>query len=145
MTGRKHYLSDKEIDAKIARLVRSPDASIAAKGIEIHQKRQAAVEAARPKDKKSADELVEEAVSGKYGLALVAAIWLDTVAEHGPRYNLDALGKTFRELAPNIRRDYPDIFAKMLGELDADCRASLEEMAAWRPVVVVGGKYKSAA
>jgi hypothetical protein len=97
------HLSEKEIDAKIARLVRSPDAGVVAKGIELHPKRLAAQEANRPEaepddPRKISREMLE--LISPVGLAIV---WAETVLRCA---GWNALN--LAEFVPCLASNYPE-------------------------------------
>ena len=101
-------ISDKEIDAKISKLIRSPDSTVSLKAMEVHQRREAARKEAQAAgetpDYRSA---VEECFSteGIYAAPVVARGWADYVLS-APYFELWAsfLKKRFPELWDKYRQ-----------------------------------------
>jgi hypothetical protein len=74
-------------------------------------------------------EATREMLACYRGLGHVALSYLGAIEHFGPRFNFDAL-PLFDELAPQISRDYPEIWERLLEALDADSRADAEATAA---------------
>jgi hypothetical protein len=120
-------ISDREIDAKIAKLIRSADSNVALKATEIHAKRAAvrlereAASGSTPTLAESARELLSD--YGEMGVGLVA---LSAFAS-GINFQLPP----FREIVPHIKRDWPDLWSKLLAGLEKtnpDSRVKLVEL-----------------
>jgi hypothetical protein len=69
-----------------------------------------------------------EIINGEFGLAFAVVIFAHEIASLGPRFNLNALGGCSSEFAPNIRAEFPDLWRRILGRLDADCKRQAEAM-----------------
>jgi hypothetical protein len=131
-------ISDKEIDAKVARLIRSGDPNVVIKAAELHSRR----EAARKEAENNEPELPFHVVMlneargllgcGVGGLLHVAAMHLGIIGDYGPRVAFTAL-PLFSELAPNIKAEYPEVWQRILNSLDADCRREAERLALATP------------
>jgi hypothetical protein len=101
-------ISDKEIDAKISKLIRSPDSTVSLKAMEVHQRREAvrkeAQAAGETLDYKSA---VDDAFNteGIYAAPVIARGWPDYVLA-APYFELWAsfLKKRFPELWDKYRK-----------------------------------------
>jgi hypothetical protein len=83
----------------------------------------------------SLDELIREMLNYGAGLGIVASLYLDQVKQRGPHMKLAGL-PLFKQMAPAIAREFPDIYARLVGYLDECCRADALEMAAAAPVPV---------
>jgi hypothetical protein len=135
-------ISDKEIDARIAKLVRSPDPNVSLKAVEAHAKRQAvrreleATKGDNPTWDESAVELLGSC--GEMGVGVVAVLAL---AE-----GVDISYSPLKEIAPHIKRDWPDIWGKMLSQIG---RNNPDTQARWieygdAPLLDLGKFAKSA-
>jgi hypothetical protein len=126
-------ISDREIDAKIAKLIRSADSNVSIKAMELHAKRETAREDAGKEEEEPFEDFVKNearqilgSVFG--GLLSVASMHLGIIKQLGPRVNFVTL-PLFAELAPNIKDEYPEIWLRILNGLDAECRAEAERFA----------------
>ena len=121
-------ISDKEIDAKIAKLIRSPDSNVSLKAMEMHAKRETA-QASVVKEEELSPEDDARGILGSIfgGLLGVAAMQLGIITKYGPRLNFKAV-PLFKELAPNIKVEFPEVWTRILSLLDADCRAEAEQL-----------------
>jgi len=127
-------ISDKEIDAKISKMIRSADSNVSLKAMEVFAKREAARKEAEGNKPELPPELalLNEARCllgcGLGGLLHVAALHLGIIGDYGPRLNFAAL-PLFSELAPNIKAEYPEVWQHILNSLDDDCRREAERLA----------------
>jgi hypothetical protein len=127
-------ISDAEIDAKIAKLIRSSDSNVSLKAMSLHADRQAARASAGGDDPElDPQEALRNEAYGLLGAALggllsVAAMHLRVIQKWGPRLAFTAL-PLFAELAPNVKAEYPEVWARILRALDDDCRAEAERLA----------------
>jgi hypothetical protein len=131
-------ISNREIDAKISKMIRSADSNISLKAMEIFAKR----EAARKESESNEPELPPQVAMlneargllgcGRGGLLHVAAMHLGIIGNYGPRLSFTAL-PLFAELAPNIRAEYPEVWQRILNSLDDDCRREAERLALATP------------
>jgi len=128
-------ISDKEIDAKLSKMIRSADSNVSLKAMELHAKRETARKEARSDEPELPVELalLKEARE-LLGLDLlhVAAMHLGIIRKCGPRLNFAAL-PLFAELAPNFKAEYPEVWQRILNSLDADCRREAERLALATP------------
>jgi hypothetical protein len=128
-------ITDREIDAKLARLIRSADPNVVIKAAELHAKREGA--------RKDAGEVQEEELSPKLALEReargllgcdmggtlgVAAMYLGIITKYGPRLSFAAL-PLFKELAPSIKAEWAEVWQRILGSLDRECAAEAEQFA----------------
>lgn len=106
-------LTDREVEAKLAKLVRSPDSNIALKAIQIRDGRMEArreLEAASG-DTQTWDEAARELLAvGEMGVGLVAV--------HALAEGVDISYSPLREIAPHIKAHWPDIWEKMLSRIE---------------------------
>ena len=139
-------ISDKEIDAKLARLIRSGDPQVVLKAMDTHAKREATKAAAGDKEEELSPEDDAKAVLGSVfgGLLGVAAMQLGIITQYGPRLSFKAV-PLFKELAPNIKADFPEIWQRILDKLDGDCRAEAERLALAPPANLAGLATKASA
>jgi hypothetical protein len=120
-------ISDKEIDAKISKMIRSADSNVALKAMALHADREKARKEARSDEPELSPQLamLNEARGllgcGLGGLLHVAAMHLGIIGNHGPRLSFTAL-PLFSELAPNIKAEYQEVWQGILNALDDDCR-----------------------
>jgi hypothetical protein len=131
-------ISDKEIDAKISKMIRSADSNVSLKAMEVFAKR----EAARKEAESNEPELpyhvamLNEARGllgcGVGGLLHLAALHLGIIGNYGPRVAFTAL-PLFAELAPNIKAEYPEVWQRILNAFDDDCRREAERLALSSP------------
>ena len=130
-------ISDKEIDAKIAKLIRSADPNVSLKAVDARDKRENARKADRQSaaDNMTRDEILGQLLSETFGLGFVAILYLGAAQEYGPRFNVNALG-LFPQLAPHVCAQYPEIWQRFLGLLDNDCRAEAQAMASASPMPI---------
>jgi hypothetical protein len=133
-------IADREIDAKIAKLIRSGDSNVSLKAMSLHADRQAARAAAGGDDPElDPQEALRNEALGLLGCALggllsVAAMHLGILRKCGPRLSFAAL-PLFAELAPNIKAggEYPEIWMRILRALDDECRGEAEKLAEAAP------------
>src|SRR5262249_42224352 len=93
-------ISDKEIDAKISKMIRSADSNVSLKAMEVFAKREAArKEAANEGPELSLLDEVRGLLGCPSGLLHVAAFHLGVIWQFGPRVSFTAL-PLFAELAP---------------------------------------------
>jgi hypothetical protein len=127
-------ISDREIDAKISRLIRSGDPNVVLKAAELHAKREAARKDAGVQEEELPPGLAlareTQALLGcdLGGLLSTAAFHLAIINKYGPRLSYAAL-PLFRELAPNYKSEFPEIWDRVLAALDDDCRREAEQFA----------------
>jgi hypothetical protein len=106
-------LTDREVEAKLAKLVRSPDSNIALKAIQIRDgrmeaKRELAASSDRePTWNEHAAEIL--AAAGDMGVGLVGMSAL--------AYGIDISYSPFKEIAPHLKRDWPDIWGKLISQI----------------------------
>jgi len=118
-------ISDKEIDAKVARLMAA----------ELHSRREAARKEAESNEPELPPELAllnEARCLLGFDLLHVAAMHLGIIRKWGPRLSFAAL-PLFAELAPNIKAEYPEIWMRILRALDDECRGEAEKLAEAAP------------
>ena len=131
-------ISDREIDAKISRLIRSGDPNVVLKAAELHAKREATrkdagtVEEDLPPGLALARETQALLGCDLGGLLSTAAFHLAIIKKYGPRLSYAAL-PLFKELAPNYKAEYPEIWQRILSSLDDDCRTEAEQFALGPP------------
>jgi hypothetical protein len=131
-------ISDKEIDAKLSKMIRSADSNVSIKAMELHAKREAArKEAGSDEPELPAHLAILKEARGLLGCELagllaVAALHLGIIRKHGPRLSFVAL-PLFAELAPNIKAEYPEIWQRILNSLDDDCRREAERLSLATP------------
>jgi hypothetical protein len=131
-------ISAKEIDAKVAKMIRSADSNVSLKAMEVFAKREAARKEAESNEPELPPQVVilNEARSllgcGLGGLLHVAAMHLGIIGNYGPRLSFAAL-PLFSELAPNIKAEYPEVWQRILNALDDDCRRDAERLALATP------------
>jgi hypothetical protein len=131
-------ISDKEIDAKISKMIRSADSNVSLKAMEVFAKREAARKEAESNEPGLPPqlEMLNEARGllgcGLGGLLHVAAMHLGIIGNYGPRLSFAAL-PLFSELAPNIKAEYPEVWRRILNSLDDDCRREAERLALATP------------
>jgi hypothetical protein len=127
-------ISNKEIDAKISKMIRSADSNVSLKAMEVFAKREAARKEAESNEPKLPAHvaLLNEARGllgcGRGGLLHVAAMHLGIIGDYGPHLSFAAL-PLFSELAPNIKAEYPEVWQRILCALDDDCRREAEHLA----------------
>ncbi len=125
-------ISEKEIDAKLAKLVRSPDANVSLKAIEGYSKREAA------RKEREADEqwndrdalLVEflEGFGDSRG-AVVASLWGWYSAKAPKSEILYFIEPILRDLAPIVAADFPDVWRRLVADEPDDRRADFAKLA----------------
>jgi len=71
------------------------------------------------------------------GLLGVAAMQLGIITKYGPRLDFKAV-PLFKELAPNIKAEFPEIWSRILKALDTDCRAEAEAFGLANPIDIAG-------
>ena len=131
-------ISDREIDAKLARLIRSGDPNVVIKAAELHAKREAARKDAGVREEElPPEQALEREARGLLGcvfggLLSVAAMHLGIIDKYGPRLNFAAL-PLFAELAPNYKSEFPEIWNRILAALDDDGRAEAARLALASP------------
>jgi hypothetical protein len=131
-------ISEKEIDAKISKMIRSADSNVSLKAMEVFAKREAARKEAESNEPELPPqvEMLNEARGllgcGLGGLLHVAAMHLGIIGDYGPRLSFTAL-PLFSELAPNIKAEYPEVWQRILNSLDDDCRREAERLSLATP------------
>jgi hypothetical protein len=121
-------ISDKEIDAKISRLIRSGDPNVVLKAAALHQQREAMrreIAASAEPQLSPAEDMKELLACPLGGLLAVSATYLGIAVKYGPRVNLGAF-PLFKELAPHIKAEWPDVWARILSKFDSDTRNAAE-------------------
>jgi hypothetical protein len=119
-----------EIDAKLAKMIRSPDSSISIRAIEAHGKREAARAAARINHSayQSPDETAAgflEMLPDARGCAIVGLL---LTVSHLPWGQLPL--PIFGVIAPYIKGDFPDVWRHLLDLSGPDVAVELEKLAA---------------
>ena len=126
-------ISDREIDAKLARLIRSGDPNVVLKAAALHADREKARKEARSAEPElSLLDEVRCLLGCPGGLLHVAAFHLGVIWKYGPHLSFAAL-PLFAELAPNFKAEYPEVWQRILNSLDADCRREAELLALAMP------------
>jgi hypothetical protein len=127
-------ITEKEISAKIAKLIRSSDSAVSLKAMELHAKREVAQASVVTEEELSPEDDARAILGSIYGGLLgCAAMHLGVIQQYGPRLDLAAV-PLFRQLAPNVRGEFPDIWARILSLLDTDCRAEAEAFGLANPI-----------
>jgi hypothetical protein len=126
-------ITEKEISAKIAKLIRSQDSNVALKAMTLHADRQTAAASVVTEEEPTPEEDARGILGSIFGGLLgVAAMHLGIIQRYGPRLDFKAV-PLFKQLAPNIRGEFPEIWARILSRLDADCRAEAEAIGLANP------------
>jgi hypothetical protein len=128
-------ISDREIDAKIARLCRSQDSNVSLKAIEAHQKREAArQEAARSDPEPTLEETLVAVIAclpmSGLGAAMAMGTWFDKVKSIATFPFLDLC-------APIVHQNFPSEWARFRnGVTRQDTAEYLDKVA---DGIVIGG------
>jgi hypothetical protein len=130
-------ISDREIDAKIAKLIRSADSNVALKAMEMFSKREATKKEAGVQEEELPPGLALERearmlLGCDFGVLHVAALYLGIIGKYGPRLNFTAL-PLFKQLAPNIKAEFPEVWQRTLSSFDDDCRQLATQLALGSP------------
>ena len=139
-------ISEKEISAKIAKLIRSADSNVSLKAMALHADREAAKASVVVEEELSPEDDARGILGSIFGGLLgVTAMHLGIIEKYGPRLDFKAV-PLFKQLAPNIKAEFPEIWTRILSALDADCRAEAEQLASAAPadVAALAAKLESA-
>ena len=109
-------ISDREIDAKIAKLIRSADSNVSLKAMELHAKRETSRQSSEP----DVDELIStypdvyfarllEAFGPERGPVMVS-LWAWYVGSLGKGNEAFVLAPFLEKLAPHVAADFPDVW-----------------------------------
>jgi hypothetical protein len=74
-------------------------------------------------------DVLREILGLKHGVGHAALTYLDAVEQYGPRLELTGL-PLFRELAPSIAREFPELWQRIRNGLELECRSAADVMAA---------------
>jgi len=97
--------------------------------MELHAKREAAQASVVVEEDSSPEDDAKGILGSIFGGLLgVAAMHLGIIEKYGPRLDFKAV-PLFKQLAPNIRAEFPEIWARILNALDFECRAEAEQFA----------------
>jgi hypothetical protein len=129
-------ISDKEIDARIAKLVRSADANVSLKAVEAHSKRQTARREREAEGEwNSPDAMIVmflEFFGDAYG-ALVASV-IGWHWDCGSGNRMFCVEPILEDLSPHVASAFPDVWRRLLSDTKDDwTRQSISELAA-RPL-----------
>ena len=75
-------------------------------------------------------DVLREILGFKYGVGYAALMYLAAVEKHGPRIDLAGGIPLFRELAPAIAREFPDLWVRIRKGLEPETQAVADAMAA---------------
>jgi hypothetical protein len=127
-----------EAKAKVGKLVRSPDPTIALKASELFVKLEVAErqrgDAERVLDDAGWEAYMRETLSLSHGVGYCAMLSLAAAENYGPRIDLCSAIPMFRQTAPMMAQQWPELWLKIRGALDDDCRAIVDAAAAAKPV-----------
>ena len=141
-------ISAREIDAKIAKLIRSADSNVSLKAMELHAKRETSRQSSEP----DVDELIStypdvyfarllEAFGPERGPVMVS-LWAWYVGSLGKGNEAFVLAPFLEKLAPHVAADFPDVWRWLCNNYpendhEQKCFAEMANIRGWRRLAVL--------
>jgi hypothetical protein len=83
-------------------------------------------------------DVIAQFLNLKHGVGVAALMYLGEIEKYGPRLDVAAGVPYFKELAPAIAVQFPEIWLRIRNALDVDCQLDIDRMAAAKQVPLEG-------